>query len=55
MICQRSGHKARGFLWEFVVGKVESGEIKEQALIREGKEELNVLLFVGDVFTSIPI
>ena len=35
MICQRPAHKARALLWEFVGGKVESGETKEQALIRE--------------------
>ncbi len=50
MICQRPAHKARGLLWEFVGGKVEFGETKEQALIRECREELNVLLSVGDVF-----
>ena len=49
MICQRPTHKARGLLWEFVGGKVESGETKEQALIRECREELNVTLSVGDV------
>ena len=53
MICQRPAHKARALLWEFVGGKVESGETKEQALIRECKEELNVLLFVGDVFMDV--
>ena len=53
MICQRPAHKARGLLWEFVGGKVESGETKEQALIRECKEELNVLLSVGDVFMEV--
>ena len=53
MICQRPAHKARGLLWEFVGGKVESGEIKEQALIRECKEELNVLLSVGDIFMEV--
>ena len=53
MICQRPAHKARGFLWEFVGGKVEPGETKEQALIRECKEELNVLLSVGDVFMEV--
>lgn len=53
MICQRPAHKARGLLWEFVGGKVESGETKEQALIRECKEELKVLLSVGDVFMDV--
>ena len=53
MICQRPVHKARGLLWEFVGGKVEPGETKEQALIRECKEELNVLLSVGDIFMDI--
>jgi hypothetical protein len=33
MICQRPAHKARALLWEFVGGKVEPGETKEQALI----------------------
>ena len=53
MICQRPAHKARGLLWEFVGGKVESGETKEQALIRECREELNVLLSVGDIFMEV--
>ena len=53
MICQRSAHKARGLLWEFVGGKVEPGETKEQALIRECREELAVTLFVGDVFMDV--
>ena len=53
MICQRPANKARGLLWEFVGGKVESGETKEQALIRECREELNVLLSVGDVFMDV--
>ena len=53
MICQRPAHKARGLLWEFVGGKVERGETKEQALIRECKEELDILLSVGDVFMDV--
>ena len=53
MICQRPVHKARAFLWEFVGGKVESGETKEQALIRECKEELAVTLSVEDVFMDV--
>lgn len=53
MICQRPVHKARGLLWEFVGGKVEPGETKEQALIRECIEELDVTLSVGDVFMDV--
>ena len=53
MICQRPAHKARALLWEFVGGKVEQGETKEQALIRECREELNVLLSVSDVFMDV--
>ena len=53
MICQRPAHKARGLLWEFVGGKVEQGETKEQALIRECREELAVTLTVGDVFMDV--
>ena len=53
MICQRPAHKARGLLWEFVGGKVESGETKEQALIRECKEELNIVLNVGGIFMEV--
>ena len=53
MICQRPAHKARGLLWEFVGGKVEVGETKEDALIRECQEELDVLLSVGEVFMDV--
>ena len=53
MICQRPTHKARGLLWEFVGGKVEPGETKEQALIRECQEELAVTLSIGDVFMDV--
>jgi 8-oxo-dGTP diphosphatase len=53
IICQRPAHKARGLLWEFVGGKVEPGETKEQALIRECQEELAVTLSVEDVFMDV--
>ena len=53
MICQRPAHKARGLLWEFVGGKVEPGETKEQALIRECREELDITLNVGSVFMEL--
>ena len=44
LICQRPAHKARGLQWEFVGGKVEPGETKEQALIRECREELGITI-----------
>lgn len=53
MICQRPAHKARGLLWEFAGGKVEPGETKEQALVRECREELAVTLQVGEVFMEL--
>ena len=53
MICQRPAHKARGLLWEFVGGKIEPDETKEQALIRECQEELAVTLSVDDVFMDV--
>lgn len=53
MICQRPTNKARGMLWEFVGGKVEPGETKEQALIRECQEELAITLSVGEVFMAV--
>lgn len=53
MICQRPAHKARGLLWEFVGGKVEPGETKQQALIRECREELAVTVAVGEVFMEV--
>ena len=53
MICQRPAHKARGLLWEFAGGKVEKGETKEQALIRECREELAVSVVPHDVFMEV--
>ena len=53
MICQRPAHKARGMLWEFVGGKVEPGETREEALIRECREELAVTVEPGTVFTEV--
>ena len=53
LACQRPAHKARGLLWEFVGGKVEPGETKEEALIRECREELAVTVSVGEVFMEV--
>ena len=53
LACQRPANKARGLLWEFVGGKVELGETREEALIRECKEELDVTVAVEDVFMEV--
>ena len=53
MICQRPAHKARGLLWEFVGGKVEPGETREQALVRECREELAVTVEPREVFMEV--
>ena len=53
LICQRPMNKAQGLLWEFVGGKVEPGETKEAALVRECQEELGITLDVGEVFTDV--
>ena len=53
LACQRPESKARGGLWEFVGGKVEPGETKRQALIRECREELDVTIAAGEVFLEL--
>ena len=53
LACQRPAHKTRGMLWEFVGGKVEPGESREEALIRECREELAVAVTVGEVFMEV--
>lgn len=52
LICQRSKNKSQGLLWEFVGGKVENGESKEDALIRECQEELDVKVVIKKEITS---
>ena len=53
LVCQRPAHKTRGLLWEFVGGKVEAGETREMALIRECKEELDIEVNPSKVFMEV--
>jgi len=53
LICQRPMSKAMGLLWEFVGGKVEEGETKEEALIRECYEELGIEINVVSLFMEV--
>ena len=52
-ICQRNKNKARALLWEFPGGKVNLGESYKDALIRECKEELDVDIAVGYMYSQI--
>lgn len=53
MICKRPANKDRGSLWEFVGGKIESGESKAQALVRECREELAITVSPGEEFMRL--
>ena len=46
LIAQRNLKKSQGGLWEFPGGKIEVGESREAAIIREIKEELAIDIYV---------
>ena len=52
LFCRRAKNPYKG-LYNFVGGKVEPGETKEQALIRECHEELDVTIAVNDIFMEV--
>jgi len=53
LVMQRPKDKMLGGLWEFPGGKIENGELKEVAVIREIKEETNLKIkdpkYIGEV------
>lgn len=50
LIAQRNLNKSQGGLWEFPGGKIESNETKEEAIVREIKEELNMDIVCDSYF-----
>ena len=55
LACQRPPDKARGLLWEFVGGKVEPGETKEAALVRNVRRNWALLCQWGSCLWKSPI
>ena len=44
LLALRQAHQHQGGLWEFPGGKVEAGEAVYDALVREAKEELDIMI-----------
>ena len=53
LICRRPKNKAQALLWEFAGGKIEVGESKQDALVRECFEELDVTISVGEELCTV--
>ena len=52
LIVQRNRKKHLGLKWEFPGGKVEESETFEEALTREIKEELDIIISLQDKITE---
>lgn len=52
-ICRRNINKPLGGYWEFPGGKIEAGELQEDALIRELDEELGMKVNIGLHFKTV--
>lgn len=54
VFCTKRGDRGEcAYKWEFPGGKIESGETKEEALLREIKEELNCEIKINKYLTTI--
>ena len=53
LCCKRNGKGECANKWEFPGGKLEPGETKETALLREIKEELNCKIKINKYLTTI--
>jgi 8-oxo-dGTP diphosphatase len=53
LACQRPFEKEEGGKWEFAGGKVEAGELFEDALLREISEELGIQIEIGTALTPV--
>ena len=53
LVGQRAAHKTQGGLWEFMGGKIEPGEIPEEALARECREELALQIEGARIVDSV--
>ena len=51
--CQRGNKGECAFKWEFPGGKIEEGETKLEALIREIQEELNCSIKINKFITTV--
>ena len=53
LLGRRPAGKSQAGLWEFIGGKIESGETPEEALARECREELDLAIVDLKVRTSV--